>query len=90
MFRYTDGSSRGSTPSTVIAPSEGRSNPHTMRSSVVLPAPLGPSRPVRPGPNEHERSETATFCPNHFETSVTSMVAPAEKAGPEVTPPASA
>ena len=36
---------------------------------------------MRPGPNEHERSETATFCPNHFETSVTSMVAPARKPG---------
>ena len=45
-----------------------------MRSSVVLPAPLGPSKPVTPGPKAQVRSDTATFWPNHLETARTSTV----------------
>ena len=45
------------------------------RISVVLPAPLGPSRPVTPGPNEQLSSDSATFGPNQTERSVTSTVA---------------
>ena len=56
-----------------------------MRSRVVLPAPLGPSKPVRPGPNEQLTWDTATFCPNHFETSVASTVASSTQAGDDVT-----
>ena len=51
------------------------------RNSVVLPAPFGPRRPVSPGPNEHDRSDTATFCPNHLLTRSTTMVALGAKAG---------
>ena len=43
--------------------------PVIARMSVVLPAPLGPSRPVTPGPNEQLSSDSATFWPNHTETS---------------------
>ena len=45
-----------------------------MRSRVVLPAPLGPSRPVIPGYTSKETSLTATTLPNHFETSSTRMI----------------
>ena len=45
-----------------------------MRNRVVFPAPLGPSNPAIPGPNEQLTSETATFWPNHFDTAVTSTV----------------
>ena len=38
------------------------------RISVVLPAPLGPSRPVTPGPNEQLSSDSATLGPNHTES----------------------
>ena len=38
-------------------------SPVIARISVVLPAPLGPSRPVTPGPNEQLSSERATFGP---------------------------
>ena len=39
-----------------------------MRSSVVLPAPLGPSRPVMPGAMSNVTSLTATTLPNQRET----------------------
>ena len=51
------------------------------RISVVLPAPFGPSSPVTPGPNEQLSSDSATFGPNHTDTSVTSTVASATNAG---------
>ena len=51
------------------------------RMSVVLPAPFGPSRPVTPGPNEQLSSDSATFWPNHTETSPTSTVASVTNAG---------
>ena len=54
----------------VALPTEGDSKPASTLSRVVLPAPLGPSSPVTPGPKEQRTSETATFCPNHFERSV--------------------
>ena len=44
------------------------SRPQIARMSVVLPAPFGPSRPVTPGPNEHDTSVSATFWPNHTDT----------------------
>ncbi len=47
-------------------------SPVIARISVVLPAPLGPSRPVTPGPNEQLSSDSATFGPNHTDTSTTS------------------
>jgi hypothetical protein len=38
------------------------------RIRVVLPAPLGPSSPLTPGPNEHVSSDSATFGPNHTDS----------------------
>ena len=51
------------------------------RISVVLPAPLGPSRPVTPGPNEQLSSDRATLGPNHTERSRTWTVASVANAG---------
>ena len=39
-----------------------------MAIRVVLPAPLGPSSPVTPGPMVSETSLTATTLPNQRET----------------------
>src|SRR5712671_4468942 len=55
--------------------------PVIARISVVLPAPLGPSRPVTPGPNEQLSSDNATFCRNHTETLLTVTVASGANAG---------
>ena len=49
--------------------------PVIARMSVVLPAPLGPSRPVTPGPNEQLSSDSATFCRNQTDTLATVTVA---------------
>ncbi len=87
--RYTSGERRGSRPSTVTVPVEGVSSPTTMRRRVVFPAPLGPSRPVTPGPNEQVRSDTATFCPNHFDTWRISMVGSATQEGEGAVTPTS-
>ena len=51
------------------------------RMRVVLPAPLGPSRPVTPAPKLQLSSDSATFCPNHTDTSLATTVASATKAG---------
>ena len=56
-------------------------SPAIILKSVVFPAPLGPSNPVIPGPNEQETLETATFWPNHLEISLISMVGLGTKAG---------
>ena len=45
-----------------------------MRSSVVLPAPFGPSRAVIPGKMLNETSLMATTLPNHRETRSTLIV----------------
>src|SRR5690606_2671982 len=55
--------------------------PVIARMRVVLPAPLGPRRPVTPGPNEQLSSDSATFWPNHTDASRTSTVAFGTKAG---------
>ena len=57
----------------VTSPCDGRSSPAIMWSSVDLPAPLGPSRPVTPGPSANETSLTATTLPYQRETSLSSM-----------------
>ena len=44
-----------------------------MWSTVVLPAPFGPSRPVTPGRMSNDTSLTATTLPYHFETDSTDM-----------------
>ena len=52
-----------------------------MRSSVDLPAPLGPSSAVTPGPTAKLTSDTATTSPNHLLTPWTTMVAASPTSG---------
>ena len=59
-----------------------------MFSSVVLPAPLGPSRPVTPGPSVKETPFTATTFPYQRETSATSTAASGVPAIPFAVPSA--
>jgi hypothetical protein len=48
-------------PSRDVAPRLGRTSPSIIRSVVVLPAPLGPSRPTtRPGSTEKDSASTAS------------------------------
>lgn len=57
MSRFAAGpSSHTSTSPTVILPEVGRSRPLTIDSVVVLPAPLGPTKPV----NDPARTSTDT------------------------------
>ena len=51
------------------------------RMRVVFPAPFGPRRPVTPAPNEQLSSESATFCPNHTDTSLATTIGLATNAG---------
>src|SRR5579862_8232529 len=61
------GPAHTSMPSTHTWPASGRSNPVAMRSVVVLPAPLGPTRPKNdPRGTSSDRPATATFGPNRF------------------------
>src|SRR5690606_25717941 len=55
-------------PSRVTVPLEGARNPAIRWRSVDLPAPLGPSRPVTPGPIVMVTSLTATTLPYQRET----------------------
>ena len=55
-------------PSRVTVPAEGARKPAIMWIRVDLPAPLGPSSPVTPGPIVIVTSLTATTLPNHRET----------------------
>src|SRR3954454_4033209 len=64
-------------PSIDTDPTDGLSNPATRCSSVDLPAPFGPRRPVMPGPMATETSFTATTLPYQRETWSTRIVAPA-------------
>ena len=52
----------------VTVPDDGGRKPDIIAISVVLPAPLGPSRPVTPGPMVIVTSLTATTLPNQRET----------------------
>ena len=61
------GPSRTSTPSTRAVPPSGRSSVVSMRTTVVLPAPLGPSRPSTvPSGTSNETPFTASTSPKHF------------------------
>src|SRR3954470_2561975 len=52
-------------PLKVAVPVSGRTRPSSIRMVVVLPAPLGPRKPVTdPGSTVNERSETARTGPN--------------------------
>jgi len=67
IFFAATGSARASMPKTEIAPLSGRSNPVTMRSVVVLPAPLGPRKPsTSPRSTVNETPSTARLAPNVF------------------------
>ena len=49
-------------------PPSGRTRPATLRTSVVLPAPLGPSRPrISPGARSSETPSSARRAPKDFE-----------------------
>src|SRR5918994_3755507 len=63
MCRYTDGSPNAGRPEIRALPADGASRPASRWRSVDLPAPLGPSRPVTPGPSANEMSLTATTLP---------------------------
>src|SRR5438552_11611640 len=72
---------RGSPPATHTRPAETDTSPVTARISVVFPAPLGPSRPVTPGPKEHDNSDSATFGPKKTDRPETTTVGSGTKAG---------
>ena len=55
-------------------PADGARKPDISAISVDLPAPLGPSRPVTPGPMVIETSLTATTLRYHRETWSSSRV----------------
>jgi hypothetical protein len=56
------------TPSMLTLPEDGARKPAIIEITVDLPAPLGPSRPVTPGPMVIDTSFTATTLPNHRDT----------------------
>src|SRR3954447_9650401 len=61
-------------PSMVTVPRDGLRKPTIMCSTVVLPAPFGPSRPVTPGCRLMLMSLTATTLPYQRETFCRSTV----------------
>ena len=75
---------------TLTEPCFSEASPAIARIIVVLPAPLGPSSPVIPAPNEQLTSDRATFCPNHTDASRTSTVGSATNAGSSPTDAAEA
>ena len=79
--RTPSGCRRGDRPSTTTVPWLTGIRPVMARIRVVLPAPFGPSRPVTPAPKEQLSSDSATFWPNHTDTSVATTVASATNAG---------
>src|SRR6476646_9975466 len=61
----------------VASPAVGRTRPSTIRRVVVLPAPLGPRKPViRPGSTSKLRSSTAVKAPKRLVRPRTSMRPP--------------
>src|SRR6056297_3887329 len=68
MRPRTSRSSRGLAPSTSTAPRDGGVSPHSIRNSVDLPAPFGPSSAVTPSPIPKLMSLTATTEPKNFDT----------------------
>ena len=60
-------------PAMRTTPADGASRPAIRWRSVDLPAPLGPSRPVTPGPSANVMSLTATTLPYQRETCSSSM-----------------
>ena len=64
--RSTSGLANGAAPHTRTLPRLGRSWPAAKRRKVVLPEPLGPSRPQMPGPRCRDTSCSAVTCPYHL------------------------
>src|ERR1700680_5185069 len=64
---------RGSLPRTRTEPWEGDVRPHMIRIRDDLPAPLGPSREVRPRPMLAVRPLRATTPPHHLATFLISL-----------------
>src|SRR4051812_23153139 len=61
----------------VAVPELGRTRPSSIRSVVVLPAPLGPRKPVmRPGSTEKDRESTAVKVPKRLVRLLTSIRVP--------------
>src|SRR3954447_17865127 len=64
------------TPRMVELPAVGRARPRTIRSVVVLPAPLGPRKPVTaPSRTRNDRSSTAAMGPKRLVSPTASIVA---------------
>ena len=64
-----------STPMNVIVPTLGVSSPITVRNSVVLPAPLGPTRAmISPSSTCNDTSLTAGSPPKRFSTPSSSRI----------------
>src|SRR4029453_10061463 len=61
--RTSSGSRAGSRPKAVMEPRSGVRKPSSVLSSVVFPAPFGPSRPVGPGGNAPETPVSAATGP---------------------------
>ena len=74
--RTASGSASASMPSTWMLPASGRMSVYSMRSVVVLPAPLGPSRPViSPSRALNDTPCTARTAPKDFTRPCTSIMA---------------
>ena len=66
-------------PPRLTVPWSGRRSPATRLSSVVLPAPLGPTMPrASPSATSNEKSCTTRSAPKRFDSSTTSSNAPTE------------
>src|SRR6266540_2799018 len=85
MRRLASGGLRQtSTPSTATLPASGRSRPVTMPSVVVLPAPLGPTRPKKqPCGMSRSIPATASFAPKALRRPLTdrAIAAPSDVRG---------
>src|SRR6056297_2472518 len=68
MRPRTPRSSRGLAPSTSTVPRDGGVRPQSIRNSVDLPAPFGPSSAVTPSSIPKLTSLTATTEPKNFDT----------------------
>src|SRR5579859_127155 len=74
-IRWESGPSRA--PLMAAAPDDGTTRPASMRTVVVLPAPLGPSRPkISPSPTVKFRSRTASTAPKRLPRPCTSIIDP--------------
>ena len=73
-IRFVLRAASGVDPSIVIEPPVGRSSPAIMRSSVVLPQPLGPIRvTISPASIESSTGASASRSPNRFDAWSTRM-----------------